>query len=158
MKLRMGLIGLYDRHIQAKKNRKSKGVTIWSCTRVNQGPQKGGDSWGNAIHRSYTGVVRGVQDSRKKVGIAGFRVKRFRLTGRQCFDRINRIGFARLQRAACAGVRGGLGPGVAVAGPGRGSRPQLDGCQPHRGSGRKNDRALEDVFEFADLARPVISG
>ena len=35
------------------------------------------------IHRSYTGVGWGVQDSRKNVGIAGFRWQRFRLTGRR---------------------------------------------------------------------------
>jgi hypothetical protein len=34
-------------------------------------------------HRSNTGVVRGVQDSRRNVRIAGFRGKRFRLTGRR---------------------------------------------------------------------------
>jgi hypothetical protein len=34
------------------------------------------------IHRVNTGVVRGVQDSRKKLGIAASRGKRFGLTGR----------------------------------------------------------------------------
>ena len=65
---------------------------------------------------------------------------------------------ARLQRVTFPGTSGGVALGLALASFGRGSRPQIDGFPPLQCSGRQDDRALEDVFQFAHVAGPVISG
>ena len=85
-------------------------------------------------------------------------VRAFDLPGGRLADAEDMRPLARLQRVTFPGISGGGELRVACASRGWGNRTQLDGLQPYRACGRQNDRAFEDVFQFADVAGPVISG